>query len=292
MRLFGAFVRSCVLVSWILATLSSCQGGSFGWIPGFVGSANCNVSSAALANYVACMNLGLNSTSTPFSLTNNQTSITYGTGYFSPPFVLANYGASSFPGMTLNGNNTWTSMESPYNCTVACRAHGMKYTIMIFNTCNCSPYLNGTYYTNVNPPTRYIDAVYNPILINTTCSVQGHGGEFGCYGDNVQQSCGWMTSTYFNYDIAPSLPTNQIYPYGLTSGTAFVDITFASDSTLNYTFQALNYGYLGCFILSSASTSFMPSGFSNNFLTTSQCYTFCSNINMPYAGIAYQRGNL
>jgi hypothetical protein len=292
MKLLGSLIRSCVLVSWLLATLSSCQGGSYGWIPGFVNQAgSCNVTSPLLANYVGCVNIGQNATAAPFIVRNNQTNITYGTGWFMPPFALANQGAASFPGMPLNGNSTWTSMETSYNCTLACRAHGMKYSLMMINTCNCSPYLNISIFLgyNTNPPT--VDAVYMPLYgySNSCCSVQSQGGYFGAYGDNLQTNSGWYVSLQFDYMIGRTVFP---YAYGLLAATTFVDTTFASDSTLNYTFQATNYGYLGCFILSSSSTSFMPLGFSNNFSTPSQCYAFCANINMPYAGMAYQGGIL
>jgi hypothetical protein len=164
----------------------------------------------------------------------------------------------------------------------------MKYSMMIVMTCNCSPYITySLYYHEPTNVTMRPDLVYfaSATHQNSSCVVGNYAGFLGCYGDNKQTDCGWNTTTDFSYGL-------QNLPLGMMGATTFVDITFASDSTLNLATQATSYAYLACFILSSTTTSFIPLGFSNNFATPNQCYTFCAGVNMPYAGMTYQAGSL
>jgi len=299
MKPFGTALGSCVLALWVFATLAHCQGGSFGWLPGYGdGLVTCNGTSANLTsynmtNFVGCMDLGLSATSQPFGLTNNSTVVTMGTGVSMPPFNFASYGPSSFPGFPTNGNSTWTTMETHLNCSIVCRAHGMKYAIILYGSCACSPYIpyNSWFVFNLMIRPQWKDStlatglIPNPI---SACCPLKNGTTYGQFGDNTQYYTGADAGT-----LANAYTYNQSALYtGHTATAVWVDITFASDSTLVLSTQATLYQYLACFIMSDSTTTFMPLGFINNFTLPSQCYTFCAGVNMPYAGMTYQGGSL
>lgn len=293
MKRLGTVLRSSVLAPLVFATLADCQGGSFGWLPNTGDTpVTCNSGSVALTsanitNYVGCMDLGYSATQQPFSLINNNTVVTLGTGAYFPPFKVTNYGATSFPGMPVYGNSTWTTMETAWNCSISCRAHGLKYSMFVYSNCSCSPYLPplGFFYHNSQADSIYFYPTY---ATGTACNYALFGPFYGLYGDNTQFYIGSEASgptTWSGNDYA-----NASYR-GSTASAVWVDTTFASDTTLVLATQATLYQYLACFIMSTSSTTFMPLGFINNFTFPSQCYTFCAGVNMPYAGMAYQGGS-
>lgn len=287
MKPLGAGLRSCVITWWIFAALARCQGGSYGWVPGNITNWACNgtyvnLTSPSLSNFVGCINSGGNSTTQlPTRWAQNSTNITWGTGTYMPPFYVNSSGPTSFPGFLQDGTSTFTSFETPWNCTIACRAHGMKYIHMVYGSCACSPFYHHTpFYNTLGQP----DTGYAPQAVGwTDACTPWDQAENGQHGDNSQY--------YQGYEInALGWTYSNGYAYGTVAITVFVDTTFASDSQLALSNQAALYQYLACFIMSSSSTTFMPLGFFNNFTTAAQCYTFCSNLNMPYAGMAYQVG--
>jgi len=106
-----------------------------------------------------------------------------------------------------------------------------------------------------------------------------------CWGDSAAHYCGWQTQYSVNYAGTYSISPPHV---GLS---IFYDITFGPDGVFNIAGQAANYGYLGCFIMPSASVSFQPVGFTNSFNTINLCFHFCATLNMAYAAMGYQTGS-
>ncbi len=224
----------------------------------------------------------MNNYSSNFSIVaQNSPSVVYGTGLNAVPFFIANSGPSALPGYVLGGTSLWTSSETQLNCTIACRSHGMKYAMMVFGRCGCSPYNPGTIFVNLFNGVP--DTALNALTVSA-CSgypEQGSTGFLGCFGDSTQLGAGYITTSIRRYTSGP---------IGLYAAAVFFDNTFAPDGSINYAAMATSYGYLGCFIMTGDSTSFQPQGFSNYFNSMSGCYTFCANLNMPYAGMAFAGG--
>ncbi|KAF8852351.1 hypothetical protein BDZ45DRAFT_749752 [Acephala macrosclerotiorum] len=303
----STLVQIAILVLWIFARLSNCQG-SYGFTADSLTGLGACIPTGALSSFVGCSLSG--SVNSTFQITAGSTNIIRGTGYTVAPFHLR--GSShqqaycsgggicagnddgndlSFPGLQVAGENYWTVSDTPYNCTMACRSHGMKYTIMTMGYCNCSPYWTPNITTYTLSGIQYTDNVYFPKLSGsqkTTCSNNAGSITIYCFGDFTQTECGWIvTSTTFN--------GNAYFDYGNVAyvgnyaNAIWVDNTFAADSTLVASTEQNNYGYIGCFNIHAVTGSlyamFVPLQFANTFTTMSNCFLFCANVNMPYAGM-------
>ena len=157
----------------------------------------------------------------------------------------------------------------------------MKYSNMVYGSCGCSPFLFQVPF--MYPEWGTNDTVqYSNYILMSACSIEMLG-YVGNWGDNtLYYEGGEATAGYYIYVNA--------YPVGTVAVAVSTDTTFASDSQLALSNQAALYQYLACFIMASSSNTFMPLGFVNNFTSATQCYTFCSKLNMPYAGMTYQGG--
>lgn len=194
----------------------------------------------------------------------------------------------SFPGLQTAGESYYTTSETPYNCSLACRSFGMKYTIMVMGYCNCSPYFVNNITTYVLSGTTYTDNILFTAAGQSGCQNKLGQSIMFCFGDYSQTECGFIVAAT-NFMGGTSLLYGSTAYSGNYANAVWVDNTFADDSTLNPTTEKNNYGYLGCFnmhtVLGSMNILFIPHDFFNTFTVMSDCFLFCANSNMPYAGI-------
>lgn len=288
MQLPTLFMQLCIVI-WAFATLIDGQGGSYGFTSAALAdTTNCAVLSSRRSNYFSCINFGSATVSTPFQITPGSTDIVYGTGTYAAVLMITNTGPSAFAGYQVAYTSRWTASETNYNCTLACRSHGMKYAIMYGGYCGCSPFLNlpktpkflQTATIQLVPDYLYIDA--NSLCLGT--GVPSYPNPpMNCLGDGNQPQCGVITG--------PGMNQNGVQPAGLVAGSVWLDNSFNSDSVLLGLLSAspsASYAFLSCFRLSQdKAQTFLPANFSNTFPLgqTSNCFLFCAKLNMPYAAM-------
>ncbi|KAG4438982.1 hypothetical protein IFR05_005554 [Cadophora sp. M221] len=189
-------------------------------------------------------NVGLVNASNAKVITADSTTATFGTGTFYTPFILTNTGtgATSYKGYVVRPASEWTSSETSLNCTIACRAHGMKYSMMTLGVCGCSPFLstNGAsvYITSKSgtpPDIQYPDGA----------SPCGGGGVVpsrpNCYADAAQLGCGGLTGP------GNTGSWDKKYVTGLLANAVWFDNSFEKESNINPTIEQGAYLYLACF---------------------------------------------
>ncbi|KAH7311947.1 hypothetical protein BKA65DRAFT_574667 [Rhexocercosporidium sp. MPI-PUGE-AT-0058] len=285
MLLYNMFFQSLLVLLWTFTTPTDGQGGSFGFTQAALNDGFCAVTSNTRSNFVGCYNIGPVNASNAKTITQDSTTVTFGTGTFYTPFILTNTGtgATSYTGYVVRPASEWTSSETSLNCTVACRSHGMKYAMMTLGVCGCSPFLstNGAsvYITSKsgNPPDiQYPDGA----------SPCGGGGVVpsrpNCFGDAAQLGCGGLTGS------VNTGSWNKRYGTGLLANAIWFDNSFAKDSDIIPSVEAGAYLYLACFkIPSTGYQMFQPEGFVNTFTNFLDCNLFCAKLNMPYAARAW-----
>jgi hypothetical protein len=229
-------------------TLARCQGGGHGFTEDAVDT--CDVLNPQNSQYLGCFDLG---TTSPSHFSDNPPTPGGGANYY--PYMLGDSIPAFVPGFAPHGTE-WTNSLTPANCTIACRAHGFKYAVLIYPECHCGSY---------PPPTA-------PSSTSQTDSKSPchHGtGYLPCPGDPTNLACGYHNdNSHYFADI-------------------FIDITFADPDSLVVADEKVKYSYLGCFDFNSGG-SLSPGGITNQFQTLDQCYAFCASFNMPYAGISNQ----
>ncbi|KAE8442315.1 hypothetical protein EG329_003448 [Mollisiaceae sp. DMI_Dod_QoI] len=278
MFVFERLVRAVIIVSWIFAGVSHCQGGgSYGFPANALNpNASCSVLGNSTASLFGCfLNGKVNST---FQITPGSTTVIPGAGYFAAPFFITNSGPASIPGQYVAGSNYWTTSETPFNCTINCRSHGFKYTYMTMGLCACS-----SYYSGYIPSYLFNGILYTDDSNTVAHQITGCQNFVGaCYGDRSISRCGCLIGY-----VAGSFDYFNTTYDGNYANAVYLDNTFATASSLIPSVEKNNYGYLGCFIFTSTSgsTSFQPNGFNNTFTSTSNCFLFCAGVNMPYAGM-------
>lgn len=192
------------------------------------------------------------------------------------------------------------------NCTIACKSHGFRYTILIMGLCSCSSYLairpplvwtSGSktpvvITDNLIAPTPPAGGVWNsPIGANSACTNAFRGPpNIYCYGDRSQPQCGWRVGQYYgtfgNGGLQPAQEDYNTTQYnGQYAHAAYIDYSFQIPSTYNISTEQYKYNYLGCFTNPTVITNAMvPYGF-NNTLTFQNCLLSCSMTFMAYAGM-------
>jgi len=188
-----------------------------------------------------------------------------GAGFYD--FMITNVGGSAYPGFQQN-DSPWQASLSPANCTMACKAHGFKYTALIGDAqCHCgtiSPAARGLPTSSLSSLKQTDSAEAN------TC----HSNNWkACPADFYVWACGYMVggANTFQADL-------------------YIDSTFASESALALIdeTQQSRWGYLGCFTMgASLSAALQPVGYTNQFSTATSCYAFCASLYMPLAGMQY-----
>jgi hypothetical protein len=276
MEVLRGFTALWLLVAWSFATVSNCQGGSFGFAP-----TSCDIYNVLSTNYLGCFQTGNDSfPDTPWSLVGpNNPAINFGRGPTTIGAMLittSGTGATSFPGFVTGGVDLWWDSTTQYNCTMVCRSHGMKYTIITDGICSCSPY-NGAMIQF-----HFLGSGIDDMLNSASGACQVPRNPIQNFGSNRDVGGGgftWQNGHYAGGSVS-----------GWWGSMYWVDASMADDLYIDYAYEATNYGYLGCFIMPDSATSFQPQGYTNVFASTAGCYTFCSSLNMPYAGMAYTSG--
>jgi len=263
MKMLGAVPRCLPLILWMFTAPSRSQG-TYGFKPG----GTCD-NYGANYFYVGCFDTGY--TTTGPNLTVDSTTIGWGGGLGVSTFAIQDPGPvipyqtsvqDSFWGLPVN-SSYWTDGRTPYNCSIACRAHGFKYLVLqdSVNVCQCATYLPTSFATQWpgdNP--KIAPHCSDPVQIGTP-------------GD--RNSLGGWIATY---------PAGMV---GQANSMWYQDPSFKTEAVLQVTPNlGTNFAYWQC-MGAGISAKIRPQGFQNWFTTLASCFQFCANARMPYAGASW-----